>query len=92
MIHPGSAGCAAATGGNHEHFFTCADAAAARAGRAGPPLAHGLAEASHVSGLSASTLRRRAREGRLKLVRVGRRTLVDAQSLRRLLGAELGAE
>jgi hypothetical protein len=36
------------------------------------------------------TLRRRAKEGLLRLVRVGSRTLVAGDSLRRLLNAETG--
>jgi excisionase family DNA binding protein len=44
-----------------------------------------LADAARMSGLSQATLRRRAAEGELRLVRVGRRTLVDAASLRRML-------
>jgi hypothetical protein len=49
-------------------------------------LAYGLADAARLSGLSTSTLRRRAAEGALRLFRVGGRTLVDATSLRRMLG------
>jgi excisionase family DNA binding protein len=49
-------------------------------------LAYGLNDAARLSGLSRATLRRRASEGRLKLVRVGGRTLIPAQSLKRLLG------
>jgi hypothetical protein len=47
-----------------------------------------LPRASTLSGLSVATLRRRAKEGSLRLVRVGSRTLVAGDSLRRLLGAE----
>jgi len=49
-------------------------------------LAFTLRDAAALCGLSPSTLRRRAREGRLRLFRVGGRTLVDGASLRRLLG------
>jgi hypothetical protein len=60
-----------------------------------PPPRHALtftfAGATAMSGLSEATLRRRAREGLLRLVRVGSRTLVVGDSLRRLLGTE-GAE
>jgi hypothetical protein len=49
-------------------------------------LAFTLNDASRVSGLSRSTLRRRAAEGALRLFRCGGRTLVDGASLRRLLG------
>jgi hypothetical protein len=44
-----------------------------------------LADAARLSGLSQATLRRRAAEGSLRLVKVGGRTLVDAASLRRML-------
>jgi hypothetical protein len=60
-----------------------------RSARPAPPpnaLAYGLNDAARLSGLSCATLRRRAAEGRLKLVRVGGRTLVPADSLKRLLG------
>lgn len=49
-------------------------------------LTHTLNDACSVSGLSRSTLYRHAAVGRLRLVRVGGRTLVDAASLRALLG------
>ena len=42
---------------------------------------------SEMSDLSVSTLRRRAQEGLLRTVRVGSRTLITGDSLRRLLGA-----
>jgi excisionase family DNA binding protein len=51
------------------------------------PLTHTLNDAAHVTGLSRSTLYRHAAAGRLRLVKVGGRTLVDAASLRALLGA-----
>ncbi|MCC7429024.1 MAG: helix-turn-helix domain-containing protein [Alphaproteobacteria bacterium] len=47
-----------------------------------------LPDAARLSGLSPATLRRRAKEGSLRLVRVGRRTLADGASLRRLLGVD----
>jgi hypothetical protein len=47
-----------------------------------------LPGASALSGLSVATLRRRAKDALLRLVRVGRRTLVVGDSLRRMLGAE----
>ena len=56
------------------------------AGRKFAPLAYTLPNAAAVSGLSRSTLYRHAAAGRLRLVRVGGRTLVDAASLRCLLG------
>jgi len=45
-----------------------------------------LTDAERISGLSQPTLRRRAAEGRLQLVHVGGRTLVNGDSLRTLLG------
>lgn len=60
---------------------------AIHARRASPePLTYTLNDAARVSGLSRATLYRRAAEGLLKLTRVGGRTLVDAASLRALLG------
>jgi hypothetical protein len=50
------------------------------------PLTYTLQVASSISCLSEDTLRRRAKEGRLQLRKVGGRTLVDAASLHRLLG------
>ncbi|WP_206664492.1 helix-turn-helix domain-containing protein [Dankookia rubra] len=52
------------------------------------PLSYGINDAAAVSGLSRSTLYRHATAGRLRLVKVGGRTLVCAASLRVLLGAE----
>jgi excisionase family DNA binding protein len=49
-------------------------------------LTHTLNDACRISGLSRSTLYRHATAGRLRLVKVGGRTLVDAASLRALLG------
>jgi excisionase family DNA binding protein len=60
-----------------------------RSARPAPPpnaLAYGLEDAAKLSGLSRATLRRRAAEGRLKLVKIGGRTLIPADSLKRLLG------
>ena len=51
------------------------------------PLTHTLNDAAHITGLSRSTLYRHAAAGSLRLVRVGGRTLVDAASLRALVGA-----
>lgn len=51
-------------------------------------LAYTLSEAAVVTGLSVSSLRRRAAEGALRLIRVGGRTLVPADSLRRLVGLD----
>ena len=63
----------------------------ARARKEKPPpyrdaLTFTLPDASTISGLSVATLRRRAAEGGLRLVRVGSRTLVHGDSLRDLLG------
>ena len=49
-------------------------------------ITYGLKESAAVSGLSVSTLYRHAKAGRLRLVKVGARTLVDAASLLALLG------
>jgi excisionase family DNA binding protein len=51
------------------------------------PLSYTLNAAAAASGLSRSTLYRHAAAGRLRLVKVGGRTLVDAASLRALIGA-----
>ncbi|MDW8399102.1 MAG: excisionase family DNA-binding protein [Acetobacteraceae bacterium] len=51
-------------------------------------LTYTLDEAAAVTGLSTSTLRRRAAEGALRLVRVGGRTLVPADALHRLVGID----
>ena len=50
------------------------------------PITYGLKDSADASGLSISTLYRHAKAGRLRLVRVGGRTLVVAASLRALLG------
>ncbi|MFH5927561.1 helix-turn-helix domain-containing protein [Roseomonas xinghualingensis] len=52
-------------------------------------LAHTLNDASRISGISRSTLYRHAEAGRLRLLKVGGRTLVDAVSLRALLGVSV---
>lgn len=49
-------------------------------------LSYTLSSATTVCGLSRSTLYRHAVAGRLRLLKVGGRTLVDAASLRALLG------
>ncbi len=48
-------------------------------------LSYTLPEAVAATGLSQATLRRHAKAGRLRLFRVGGRTLADAASLRSLL-------
>ncbi len=50
-----------------------------------------LHDAVLLSSLSEATLRRHAKDGSLRLVRVGSRTLVCGDSLRRLLGVEQAA-
>ena len=50
------------------------------------PLAYTLSAASAACGLSRATLYRHAKAGRLRLLKVGGRTLVDAASLRALVG------
>ncbi len=52
------------------------------------PLTYTLNAAAAASGLSRSTLYRHAAAGRLRLVKVGGRTLVDAGSLRALVEVE----
>lgn len=57
--------------------------------KASPPrdaITFTLPGASALSGLSVATLRRRAKDGNLRLVRVGSRTLVNGDSFRRMLG------
>ncbi|GGG34042.1 hypothetical protein GCM10010964_22480 [Caldovatus sediminis] len=49
------------------------------------PLAYRVRAAERVSGLSRATLYRLARAGKLRLVRVGRATLIPAEALRALL-------
>ena len=49
-------------------------------------LTHTLNDAARITGLSRSTLYRHAAAGTLRLVKVGGRTLVDADSLRALVG------
>jgi excisionase family DNA binding protein len=67
---------------------TTAEAVASKAARpAAAPLAYTLSDATAACGLSRSTLYRHAKAGRLRLVRVGGRTLVDAASLRVLIGS-----
>ena len=67
-----------------------AEAAAGKAARSSaPPLGYTLNDATATSGLSRSTLYRHAKAGRLRLARVGGRTLVIGESLRALIeGAE----
>lgn len=57
-----------------------------RIGHLAAPITYTLNDATTVSGLSRSTLYRHAAANRLRLVRVGGRTLVNAASLRALLG------
>ena len=50
------------------------------------PLAYSINDAVAVSGLSRSFFYRKAKEGKLRLIHIGGRTLVDSSSLRSLLG------
>lgn len=50
-------------------------------------ISYTLPDAERISGLSKATLYRHAAAGRLRLVRVGRRTLACGDSLRALVGA-----
>ena len=52
------------------------------------PITHSLDDAARITGLSRSTLYRHRNAGRLRMVRVGGRTLVCAISLRALVGAD----
>ena len=47
-----------------------------------------VADATRITGLSRATLYRAANAGRLRLTKVGRRTLICMASLRELVGAE----
>lgn len=49
------------------------------------PLVHSINDAVQISGLSRATIYRHGKAGRLRLVKVGGRTLVNAESLRTLL-------
>ena len=50
-------------------------------------ISYTLTDAERISGLSKATLYRHAKAGRLRLVRVGGRTLACGNSLRALVGA-----
>jgi excisionase family DNA binding protein len=52
-------------------------------------ITYSIKQACNASSLSRSTLWRHISAGRLKTVRVGRRTLIVAESLRNLLSAEV---
>jgi len=76
--------------------MTAVDAATQKPARRERPepspyaITYTLPDAARISGLSPATLRRRGKEGALRLFRVGGRRLVDGASLRRLLGVEAG--
>ncbi len=55
---------------------------------ASAPLTYTLKQATQITGLSRSTLYRHGAAGRLRLVKVVGRTLVDAASLRALVRVE----
>ncbi len=48
------------------------------------PIAMGFKEAAKLVGVSASTLRRMAKDGRLRTVQLGRRRVVSVDALREL--------
>ena len=50
-------------------------------------LAYGLKEAASLIGVSHWTLRKMAKDGRLPVVRIGRRVLVEHESLRQIIEA-----
>lgn len=50
-------------------------------------IAYSWSQSARITGLSVSSLRRRANEGKLKVVRVAGRTLIVAADLKRLVGA-----
>lgn len=51
-----------------------------------PPLVYSIKEAIRVSSIGKTRLYALINEGRLKTTKVGKRTLVNAQSLRELVG------
>ena len=61
-------------------------------GEASPPLPNAFAytvpDACRMAGIGRTLLYKLAQEGRLRLLKAGGRTLVDAASLRALVGAE----
>lgn len=59
--------------------------AAAPVGREPEPLAYSIKDASRVSSLSRSRLYQLITEQKLEIRKVGRRTLIPAESLRRLV-------
>jgi predicted DNA-binding transcriptional regulator AlpA len=74
------------------HFAeTASRPATAPRSTATAPLTYTLNDAVAASGLSRSTLYRHGKEGRLRLVKVGGRRLVDAASLRALVGSRLAS-
>jgi excisionase family DNA binding protein len=50
-----------------------------------PPLAYSVKEASKVSSLGKTTLYRHANRGSLRMIRIGGRTVITAESLHALL-------
>ena len=63
-----------------------AEPTSARSAPAPHALTYTLNDAARITGLSRSTLYRHAAAGRLRLIKVGGRSLVDAGSLRSLVG------
>lgn len=73
---------------DHLRSATAVSNSSSAGGRpAAAPLAYTLDQAAAACGLSRSSLYRHGKAGRLRLVRVGGRTLVTADSLRALVGA-----
>ncbi len=54
-----------------------------------PPLAYSIKEAMHVTSLGRTHIFNLIKDGKLKVVKIGSRTLIPAESLRRLI--ETGA-
>ena len=63
------------------HAVTPTNAAEGQRASAPPPLLYTLQSAAVVVDLSTATLRRHEKAGRLRFVRIGGRTMVDAASL-----------
>jgi len=56
-----------------------------------PPLAYSIADVGKISSIGRTTIFALIRDGRLTAVKVGRRTLVLADSLHRLLASDIDA-
>ena len=53
-----------------------------------PPLAYSIKEAVRISSIGRTSLYALINDGRLKTTKVGGRTLINAQSLRELVGSD----